>query len=42
MTELTALVVDDEPLVRRDLTRLLSALPGIRVIGEASDGLAAL
>jgi len=40
--ELTALVVDDEPLVRRDLTRVLGATPGLRVVGEASHGLAAL
>ncbi len=42
MTELTALVVDDEPLVRRDLRRLLGATPGVRVVGEASNGLQAL
>ncbi len=42
MTELTVLVVDDEPLVRRDLDRLLGAMPGVRVIGEASNGVEAL
>lgn len=40
--DLAALVVDDEPLVRRDLTRLLAAMPGVRVVGEAPHGLAAL
>jgi len=42
MSGLTALVVDDEPLVRRDLGRLLGAIPGVRVVGEASNGLLAL
>lgn len=40
--ELLALVVDDEPLVRRDLVRLLGAQPGVRVAGEAAHGLEAL
>ena len=39
---ITALVVDDEPLVRRDLIRLLGATPGVRVVGEAAHGLVAL
>jgi two-component system LytT family response regulator len=32
-----ALVVDDEPLARRELRRLLAAFPGVEVIGEAGD-----
>jgi two-component system LytT family response regulator len=32
-----ALVVDDEPLARRELRRLLAAFPRIEVIGEAGD-----
>ena len=41
-TDFTALVVDDEPLLRRDLARLLAALPGVTVLGEAAHGVAAL
>ena len=32
-----ALIVDDEPLARRELRRLLSAIHGIEVIGEAGN-----
>jgi two-component system LytT family response regulator len=32
-----ALIVDDEPLARRELRRLLGAIPGIEVIGEAGN-----
>lgn len=35
-------VVDDEPLARERLRRLLSELPGYEVVGEASDGERAL
>jgi two-component system LytT family response regulator len=31
------LVVDDEPLARRELRRLLGAFPGIQIVGEASN-----
>lgn len=31
------LVVDDEPLARRELRRLLGAFPGVQVVGEAGD-----
>lgn len=31
------LIVDDEPLARRELRRLLAAHPCVRIIGEASD-----
>jgi two-component system LytT family response regulator len=32
-----ALIVDDEPLARRELRRLLTAHPSIQVVGEAAD-----
>lgn len=32
-----ALIVDDEPLARRELRRLLGAFPWIQIVGEASD-----
>lgn len=35
--ELTALIVDDERLARRELRALLAAHPQVRVIGEAQD-----
>ncbi len=35
---LRALIVDDEQQARRRLHRLLGALPGIEVVGEAHDG----
>ena len=35
------LVVDDEPLARRRLVRMLGRIPGVVVTGEAEDGLAA-
>jgi two-component system LytT family response regulator len=37
-----ALIVEDEPLARRTLLRLLDEEPDIEVVGEASDGLSAL
>jgi DNA-binding LytR/AlgR family response regulator len=36
------LVVDDEPLARRRLLRMLGRIPGVEVVGEAADGEAAL
>ena len=36
------LVVDDEPLARRRLVRMLRRLPGVEVAGEAADGEQAL
>ena len=36
------LVVDDEPDARSRLTRLLAAFPGIDIVGEAAEGVAAL
>ena len=36
--ELTVLVVDDEPLVRRGLVSILGAQPRLFVVGEAADG----
>jgi two-component system LytT family response regulator len=32
-----ALIVDDEPLARRELRRLLTAHPSIQIVGEAGD-----
>jgi two-component system LytT family response regulator len=32
-----ALIVDDEPLARRELRRLLGAFPWVQVVGEAAD-----
>jgi DNA-binding NarL/FixJ family response regulator len=37
-TPVTVLLVDDHDLVRRGFRRLLEDDPGIRVVGEASDG----
>ncbi len=37
-----ALVVDDEPLARERLIRMLAGLEGVEVAGEASDGVEAL
>ncbi|QWF84712.1 response regulator [Amycolatopsis sp. CA-230715] len=34
----SVLVVDDQPLVRAGLTALLTAAPGLEVVGEAGDG----
>jgi two-component system, LytTR family, response regulator len=34
---LKALIVDDEPLARRELHRLLGAFPSVRIVGEAAD-----
>lgn len=39
---LRVLVVDDEPPARRRLCRLLSAMPAIRVVGQAGDGASAV
>jgi two-component system, chemotaxis family, protein-glutamate methylesterase/glutaminase len=36
------LVVDDSPLVRRAIERLLAADPGVTIVGTAADGLEAL
>src|SRR5438094_814565 len=37
-----ALVVDDEPLARRRLCRLLRAAPAVELVGECGDGAAAV
>ncbi|MBP3975354.1 LytR/AlgR family response regulator transcription factor [Pseudoxanthomonas spadix] len=39
---LTVVVVDDEPLARERLRSLLADQPGVQVVAEAGDGLAAL
>ena len=39
---LRVLIVDDEPVARRRIRRLLRADPGVNVIGEAADGAAAV
>jgi DNA-binding NarL/FixJ family response regulator len=38
MSEITVLLVDDHALVRKGFHRILEDDPGIRVVGEASDG----
>ena len=42
MADLRALIVDDEPLARRELARLLADCEGVRVAGEAEDLASAL
>jgi len=42
MVELRTLIVDDEPLARHRLRRMLRQYPGIEVVGECADGMAAL
>ncbi len=38
---LTALIVDDEPAARRDLEQVLTAIEGVKIVGQASDAAAA-
>lgn len=38
MTEIRALIVDDEPLARRGIRQLLAAYPEVAVVGECRDG----
>lgn len=42
MTSIRVLVADDQPLVRAGLRMLLSTFPDLEVVGEASDGEAAV
>ena len=42
MRRITVLLADDHVLVRAGLRKLLESIPGIDVVGEASDGLALL
>ena len=37
MTTLAVLIVDDEPIARRRMARLLSAIDGVNCVGEAGD-----
>jgi two-component system LytT family response regulator len=37
-----ALIVDDEPLARRRVAQFLAEIPGVEVVGEASDGVEAV
>ena len=39
---LRLLIVDDQPLIRRGLAMILAAEPGIKVVGQAADGLDAI
>lgn len=39
---MTALVVDDEPIARRAVTRLLREHPDIELVGECGDGISAI
>lgn len=39
---LRALIVDDEPVARRGILRLLRQEPDIEVVGECGDGSAAI
>lgn len=41
-SQLDVLIVDDEGPARRRLWRLLAAMPGVRVVGEAATGIEAL
>ncbi|NIJ04451.1 DNA-binding NarL/FixJ family response regulator [Frigoribacterium faeni] len=42
MTDTTVMLVDDQDLLRTGMAMVLGAQPGLRVVGEASDGLAAV
>jgi two-component system LytT family response regulator len=42
MTKIRTLIIDDEPLARRKLSRLLSCEPDFELVGECADGSAAL
>ncbi len=42
MMPLRVVVVDDEPLILADLVRLLSAIPGVEVVGQARNGIEAI
>ena len=42
ITPIRVLIVDDSPLVRRTIERLLEADPGVAIVGTAADGLYAL
>lgn len=39
---LRLLIVDDQPLIRRGMAMMLAAEPGIKIVGQAADGLEAI
>ena len=42
MSDITVLIVDDNPVIRQGLKSLLDAEDGIAVVGEASTGVEAI
>lgn len=42
MTDITVMLVDDQDMLRAGMAMVLGAQPGLRVVGEAANGLAAV
>jgi DNA-binding NarL/FixJ family response regulator len=42
MSDIRIVIADDQEMVRRNLRRILESQPGLRVVGEAADGLVAV
>ena len=42
MTDITVMLVDDQDMLRAGMAMVLGAQPGLRVVGEAADGLSAI
>ena len=42
MTDITVMLVDDQDLLRAGMAMVLGAQPGLRIVGEAADGLSAV
>lgn len=40
--DLTVVIVDDDPMVRQNLSRLIGSMVGIRIVGECGDGKSAV